>query len=60
MKKITRFLNLTHCCLVSVLLASTVSFAQMVAPNPIYDLKGTEIEGKRDMFAKHFLNEDGS
>lgn len=59
-KKITQVLRLRHLCLASVLLLSSVSFAQTTSTNPIYEDKGNEVIEKRDVFAKHFLNSDGS
>lgn len=59
-KKITQLLNLRHLCFASILLASGISFAQTASKNPIYDDKGNEVIAKRDLFAKHFLNEDGT
>lgn len=57
-KKITK--PLLHLCLASILLASGISLAQTTSKNPIYEDKGNEVIAKRDLFAKHFLNEDGS
>ena len=59
-KKITQSLKLRHLCFVSVLLLSGLSFAQSISKHPIYEDKENEVIEKRDLFAKHFLNEDGS
>ncbi len=59
-KKITQVLRLRHLCLASVLLLSGINFAQTTSKNPIYEDKENEVIEKRDMFAKHFINSDGS
>lgn len=59
-KKITQLLSLRHLCLTSILLSSGINFAQTNSKSPIYEDKGNEVIEKRDMFSKHFLNQDGS
>lgn len=59
-KKITQLFNLRPLNFAVILLTNGISFAQTAAKNPIYDLKGEEVVAKRDLFAKHFLNSDGS
>ncbi|WP_442787256.1 T9SS type A sorting domain-containing protein [Flavobacterium suncheonense] len=59
-RKITQLFKLQHLCFASILLSGGMSFAQTAAKNPVYNLKGDEVVAKRDLFAKHFLNPDGS
>ena len=59
-RKITQLFKLHHLCLTTILFSGGMSFAQTAAKNPVYNIKGNEVVAKRDLFAKHFLNEDGS
>lgn len=59
-KKITQQFQLRHLLLAFALMLSSVTFAQTASKNPIYDNQKNDLIEKRDLFAKHYLNEDGS
>lgn len=59
-RKITQLFHLRYVALTAILLMSGLSFAQSASKNPIYEPKENEVVAKRDLFAKHFLNNDGS
>lgn len=59
-KKITQQLQLRYLLFASGLLLSSVTFAQTTSKNPIYENSEKEVIEKRDLFAKHFINDDGT
>lgn len=59
-KNITQTLNLRHISFVTIFLLSTISFAQNIPEDFRLEDRKKEVIEKRDLFAKHFLNEDGS
>ncbi|MFT3793877.1 T9SS type A sorting domain-containing protein [Flavobacterium sp.] len=59
-EKITKSTKSCRLFLASALAFSGLNFAQTTSRSPIYDRHENELIQKRDLFSKHFLNQDGS
>ena len=59
-KKITKSAKSCRLYLALALMSSGWCFAQTTSKSPIYDRKENELIEKRDLFSKHFLNQDGT
>lgn len=59
-KRITQPLRLCQLYLAFIMLFSNISFAQSTSKSPLYGNNDNELVEKRDLFAKHFINPDGS
>lgn len=59
-EKITKSAKSCRLFLASALAFCGLNFAQTTSRSPIYDRHENELIQKRDLFSKHFLNQDGS
>lgn len=59
-EKITKSAKSCHLYLALALMSAGWCFAQTASKSPIYDRKENELIEKRDLFSKHFLEQDGS